>query len=200
MKNKIKMIIRIIIPIIVVMIVCLVMLNFFVLPPKVSKNAKRYEYNSSNILKLKSIIVDEDRIIYEFSSLNLFFNWFYVKNNLKDSYEEYLKGYYNVIDQETQQYNLTDYKIVSTITSNYLIVSLKDEIEISSIRCSYNMKKSGEKIFIIISGTDNPKIHKLRGLDEKILYEQRSQFYNLNKRKWDKPQKKEFDKTVKTIK
>ena len=175
-------------------------MNFFVLPPKASANALKYKYNQNNILKLKSITIDDNKLIYEFSSLNILFNGLYVKINQKNNDEEYLNGYLNEIDKETKQYDLTDYKIISTLTSNYLIISLQDEIEISSVRCSYKKGKTGEQLYIIVSGMDNPKLHKLSGLDETIIYKQQSQYFDINKGKWNKPQKKEFDKSVKSIK
>ena len=196
-KRKIR--ISRVLPILVAIIIFYVIFNYIVIPPKVSKNAKKYSYNSFNILKLKSITVDNDRIIYEFSSLNLFFNGLYVKINQKYNDEDYLRGYFNEIDKETKQYDLTDYKIISTLTSNCLIISLQDEIEISSVRCSYKKGKSGEQLYIIVAGMDNPKLHKLSGLDETIIYEQQSQYFDINKGKWNKPQKKEFDKNIKAF-
>ena len=184
----------------IAVLVALTIVNFFVLPPKASANALKYKYNQNNILKLKSITIDDNKLIYEFSSLNILFNGLYVKINQKNNDEEYLNGYLNEIDKETKQYDLTDYKIISTLTSNYLIISLQDEIEISSVRCSYKKKKTGEQLYIIVSGMDNPKLHKLSGLDETIIYKQQSQYFDINKGKWNKPQKKEFDKSVKSIK
>ena len=184
----------------IAVLVALTIVNFFVLPPKASANALKYKYNQNNILKLKSITIDDNKLIYEFSSLNILFNGLYVKINQKNNDEEYLNGYLNEIDKETKQYDLTDYKIISTLTSNYLIISLQDEIEISSVRCSYKKGKTEEQLYIIVSGMDNPKLHKLSGLDETIIYKQQSQYFDINKGKWNKPQKKEFDKSVKSIK
>ena len=183
----------------IAVLVALTIVNFFVLPPKASANALKYKYNQNNILKLKSITIDDNKLIYEFSSLNILFNGLYVKINQKNNDEEYLNGYLNEIDKETKQYDLTDYKIISTLTSNYLIISLQDEIEISSVRCSYKKGKTEEQLYIIVSGMDNPKLHKLSGLDETIIYKQQSQYFDINKGKWNKPQKKEFDKNIKSF-
>ena len=49
-------------------------MNYIVLPPKVSSNAQKYKYNQNNMLKLKSITVDENKVIYEVSSLNKYFH------------------------------------------------------------------------------------------------------------------------------
>ena len=76
----------------IAVLVALTIVNFFVLPPKASANALKYKYNQNNILKLKSITIDDNKLIYEFSSLNILFNGLYVKINQKNNDEEYLNG------------------------------------------------------------------------------------------------------------
>ena len=65
----------------IVVSIALWIINYIILPPKVSENAIKYKYNHNNMLMLKSITVDSDKVIYEFSSLNKYFSKNYAFKN-----------------------------------------------------------------------------------------------------------------------
>ena len=106
MKKRIRIIIICLSSILIILCVFAI-INFIILPPKVSKNAQRYTFNHNNMLKLKSITVDGNMVIYEFGSSNKYFSKEYVEENIKE-YERYgntpflqpyfVEGYQAIVD------------------------------------------------------------------------------------------------------
>ena len=144
-----KKIIIIICVFIILMLAALAVVNYIVLPPKPSENAIKYKYHGYNFMHLKSITDDEDSVVFEFSSLNKYFNKYYNQkyyiNNQgsKLSINNNRKPFISIkwFEQENpnfySEYN-PDYYIVSTLTSNYLIITNKPQIE-DALKSVYRM-------------------------------------------------------------
>ena len=127
MKKKLQIFLICISTIFIIASIVLAIVNYVVLPPNVSSSAIKYKFNHYNMLKLKSVTVDGERIIYEFSSLNKYFNKNYAsKNKRKKSFLE-LYNAENDQNNEGLKYSPKEVEIISTITSNYLIVTIEQE-------------------------------------------------------------------------
>ena len=70
-RNKILILLCVII---IAMLAALAIVNYIVLPPKASESAVKYKYHGYDSMHLKSITEDENYWIFEFSSLNKYFN------------------------------------------------------------------------------------------------------------------------------
>ena len=117
-------------PVLIIILIALIIVNYFILPPKTSDNAAKYKYYGYNFLQLKSIIDDEDKVIIEFGSLNFNFNYFFNRNKIESSGNDF--KFIRWIGNLDPYYNLDsylDYYIISTLTSNYLVISKTPEMK-----------------------------------------------------------------------
>lgn len=191
MKKQSKIILICLSSIFIVVSIALWIINYIILPPKVSENAIKYKYNHNNMLMLKSITVDSDKVIYEFSSLNKYFNNNYAFKN--KSNKTYLELYYveNDPNHEGIKNTSKDFEIVSTITSNYLIVSFEQDKKPDSVYCNYlgNMFTRYQALCIGLNNSDGyEKLHIAKRYDypneNRIIG--KGQGYDGNKKKWGK--------------
>ena len=186
MKNKKKLVLFPIILLIILLIIGL--FNYFIIPPKYSKEAVKYTVDKNNILGLKSVTVDEKRVIYEFSSRNKYFNYFYVKHNQKENNSQYYCELFDIIDNKRKiGYYSENYKIISTLTSNYFIVYKEGQDKTDSINCTYIGDKKDDYFYvhIIIWGYENPGITKIYDLINENTTIWERQKYNSETKKWD---------------
>ena len=194
MKKRIKIFIICISSILIIAFIVLAIMNYIVLPPKVSSNAQKYKYNQNNMLKLKSITVDENKVIYEFSSLNKYFHKNYIKKCGKESeYTSFLELHkvINIDTNESIMFSYDNYTIVSSFTSNYLVISLKDSNKPDSIRINYKGGNFNKYDSIVITlnnteGYEKLKIAKRYNYPNENHVVGKSQVYNIDKKKWSK--------------
>ncbi|MBO4701872.1 MAG: hypothetical protein J5625_04330 [Lachnospiraceae bacterium] len=197
MKKRLKILIICLSSVLIVAFIVLVIVNYFVLPPKVTANAQKFKYNQNNILKLKSITVDGDKVIYEFSSLNKYFNKNYAsKNKSNKSYLE-LYNVENDPNNEGLKYSSKDFEIMSTITSNYLIITIDQDKSPDSVYCNYLGKMMNRYDFLCI-GLNNSSGYENLGIGIRYDYASenrtigKSQQYDSKKKRWSKVDKKSF--------
>ena len=181
----------------ILIILCvLAIINYIILPPKVSKNAQRYTFNQNNMLKLKSITVDGNMVIYEFGSSNKYFSKEYVEENIKE-YERYgntpflqpyfVEGYQAIVDSI---YTAENYYICSSITSNFLVVYLDENKQTNSIAFSFigngDRKEAYDYMQITVNSSyENPRISMSLDYTWDDLSVVNSQQYDSNMKKWE---------------
>ena len=197
MKKKIQIFLICISTIFIIASIVLAIVNYVVLPPKVSSSAIKYKFNHYNMLKLKSVTVDGERIIYEFSSLNKYFNKNYAsKNKRKKSFLE-LYNAENDQNNEGLKYSPKEVEIISTITSNYLIVTIEQEENPDSVYCNYLGKIMNRYDFLCI-GLNNSSGYENLGIGIRYDYASdnltigKSQEYDSKKKRWSKVDKMSF--------
>ena len=192
MKKQSKIILICLSSIFIFVSIALWIINYIVLPPKVSENAIKYKYNHNNILKLKSITVDGNKVIYEFGALNKYYKKTYIAKNSKEvethnrTYLElYLAENYHTI--KGSEYSSNNYNIVSTLTSNFLIISLDEERETNSVKCFYAGKEedSFDYMYITVnSGHEYPGISIIYDDILENISVMKYQTYDKEKKKW----------------
>lgn len=189
MKNMNKLLKISIILLIIISIIGI--FNFYVVPPKCSKEAVKHKVDKNNLLGLKSITVDEDKIIYEFSSRNKYFNYVYIKHNQKDNNSQYYCELFDIIDNKKIGYYSENYKIISSLTSNYFIVYKDGQDKTDSIKCTYTGDKKDNFFYvhIIINGYENPGITKSYDLIDENTTVWERQKYNSTTKEWDEIEK-----------
>lgn len=197
MKKQSKIILICIATILTIAFIVLAIVNYIVLPPKVSQNAIKYKYNQNNILMLKSITVDGEKRIYEFSSLNKYFNKNYASKNKSNKMYLELYNVENDPNKEGLKYSSKDFEIISTITSNYLIIRIEQDPKPDSVYCNYLGKMTDRYDFICIglnnsSGYDNLGIGIRYDYASDNLKIGKSQEYDSKKKRWSKVDKKSF--------
>ncbi|MBO4516310.1 hypothetical protein J5751_02520 [bacterium] len=183
-------------PVLIIILIALIIVNYFILPPKTSDNAAKYKYYGYNFLQLKSITDDEDKVIIEFGSLNFNFNYIFNRNKIESSGNDFefirwignLEPYY-YID------SYPDYHIISTLTSNYLVISKTPEMKTEDL---YSFKYYIQYQDTIISLSffekyENAKIYmskeyyRKNNEIEKTRY--KSQSYNSYDKEWNSLEK-----------
>jgi len=192
MKKQSKIILICLSSIFIVVSIAFWIINYIILPPKVSENAIKYKYNHNNILKLKSITVDGNKVIYEFGALNKYYKKTYIEKNSKEvethnrTYLElYLAENYHTI--KGSEYNSNNFNIVSTLTSNFLIISLDEERETNSVKCFYigQEEDSFDYMYITVnSGYENPGISIIYDDILENISTVKYQTYDKEKKKW----------------
>lgn len=205
-RNKILILLCVII---IAMLAALAIVNYIVLPPKASENAVKYKYHGYDSMHLKSITEDENYWIFEFSSLNKYFNknfnWKYIEKCQEKPIssaekDPYIKCYCSgPADSYLRFY--PKYYIVSTLTSNYIVFNKDSEIEPEAIAFCVFESIYGESRDIVINyniseGFDNIGVYvhieewdKTYGRTE-IGIEQK---YNSQKKKWNPQEKYEYN-------
>ncbi len=191
MKKRIRIIIICLSSILIILCVFAI-INFIILPPKVSKNAQRYTFNHNNMLKLKSITVDGDTIVYEFGSTNVFFNNKYVEKRTKEQERSFLE-FYTIEDYRNNSgssYYSNNYEIKSTLFSNYLIVKIEEKEKIDVVYCFYFGTEEDDYDYLNIGlshedGFDKLGIGMRYDYTGKDLTIGKSQTYDKKMRKWD---------------
>jgi len=197
MKKRMKILIICISSILIVTFIVLVIMNYIVLPPKVSASSQKYRFNHNNMLNLKSITVDGNKVIYEFSSLNKYFHKNFIKKRGKETeYTSYLE-LHEVINTDTNESVIIypeKYSIITSFTSIYLVITLKDTDTPDFIRSNYkggffnkfdsmaitlNNTEGYEKLKIAIR-YDYPNENQVIG---------KSQVYDSDRKKWGKVKK-----------
>ena len=177
----------------ILIILCVfAIINFIILPPKVSANAQKYKYNHNNILKLKSITVDEDTIIYEFGSTNELFNNKYVEKRTKKQERSFLE-FYTIEDYRNNSgssFYSNNYEIKSTLFSNYLMVKTEEKEKIDVVYCFYFGTEDDDYDYLNIGlsnadGFENIGIGMRYDYTGKDLTIGKSQTYDKKMRKWD---------------
>lgn len=141
MKKRSKIILICISTVFIIASVVLSIMNYVVLPPKTSESAVKYKYYGDNFMFLKSITDDENYVIIEFSSLNKYFNKTYNRKNIKDQTSS-TKGqkfvtWYGKLDPYSNMVCNPDYSIISTLTSNYLIIEKGPEMKTENLYMYY---------------------------------------------------------------
>lgn len=197
MKKGFKILIASSLSLLIVGIAFIAIINFIFLPPKVSEYAQKFKYNSNNLLKLKSITVDGDRVIYEFSSLNKYFKKEYVEKNKKEReastyYIPFIELYKSEKDQIIQDsiVETDDYYIISTLTSNYLIVNLGEAKETNCIRFFFLGHRSENEMYDYLNiavnscGYDNPIVNLVYDDILENISVGKYQTYDKEKKKW----------------
>ena len=192
MKKGIKIFVLCILLFLAVAFTGLAIVNYLILPPKVSSDAQKFRYNSNNLIKLKSITVDTDKVIYEFGASNKYFKKRYIETNCKEYetlnifyLELYLAENYHTI--KGSEYNSNNYNIVSTLTSNFLIISLDEERETNSVKCFYTGQEedSFDYMYITVnSGYENPGISIIYDDILENISTVKYQTYDKEKKKW----------------
>lgn len=191
MKKRIRIIIICLSSILIILFV-LAIINFIILPPKVSKNAQRYKFNNNNILNLKSITVDEDTIIYEFGSTNELFNNKYVEKRTKKQERSFLE-FYTIEDYRNNSgssFYSNNYEIKSTLFSNYLMVKIEEKEKIDVVYCFYFGTEDDDYDYLNIGlsnadGFENIGIGMRYDYTGKDLSIGKSQNYDKKMKKWD---------------
>jgi len=195
---------------IILMLAALAVVNYIILPPKASENAIKYKFHGYNYAHLKSITDDEDSVIFEFSSLNKYFNKNFNKNYLEKCQEKplssagkdpYIKCYCGGPAESYLRY-YPDYYIISTLTSNYVVINKDSEIEPEAIAfCIFESIYKGEYRDVIINyniseGYNNPSV--FIGIDKwdynsGLTEINIRQYYNSQKNKWNPAEKYEYN-------
>lgn len=197
MKKGLKILIASSLSLLTIGILITAIINFIILPPKVTGKAQKYRYNHNNILKLKSITVDGDRVIYEFSSLNKFFTKKYVEKNRKEReastyYIPFIELYKSEKDQIIKEsiVETDDYSVISTLTSNYLIVYLGNAKDTNCIRCFFLGHRSENEMYDYLhisvnsNGYDNPVVNYVYDDTLENHTVGKYQTYDKEKKKW----------------
>ncbi|MBR5067738.1 MAG: hypothetical protein IKX08_08815 [Lachnospiraceae bacterium] len=183
-------------PVLIIILIALIIVNYFILPPKTSDNAAKYKYYGYNFLQLKSITDDEDKVIIEFGSLNFNFNYFFNRNKIESSGNDFkfirwignLDPYYNIN-------SYPDYYIISTLTSNYLVISKTPEMKTedlysfkyyiqyqdTTVSLSFFEKYENAKIYM------SKEYYRKNNEIEKTRY--KSQSYNSYDKEWNSLEK-----------
>ncbi len=192
MKKGIKIFVICILIFLAAAFTSLAIVNYLILPPKVSSAAQKYKYNPNNLIKLKSITLDSEKVIYEFGASNKYLKKRYVETNCKErealnkSYLElYLSDNYQSI--KGSEYNSDNYYIISTLTSNFLIISLDEERETNSVKCFYigQEEDSFDYMYITVnSGYENPGISIIYDDILENISTVKYQTYDKEKKKW----------------
>ena len=197
MKKRKKIIIICLSVILIVAFITLAIMNYIVLPPKVSSNAQKYKYNHNNILKLKSITVDENKVIYEFCSFDKYFRKNYIKRHGEETeYSTYLE-LHKVVNTKTNESEVLypkEYKIISTFTSTYLVITFEDSKKPDFIRCNYLGGIFNRYTYLCIAigntnGYENLEVGKGYMYPDENRRVGKSQNYDKNKKKWSKIRK-----------
>lgn len=118
-KKKRKIRIERVIPILIVIV--FVIINYIVIPPKVSLKAEKYWFSPFNIVGLESITVDENKIVYKFSSLSRVVTLADVIFKKSD-----INGFYLTGDNKKpfDQINIDSAnKVYFTLTSKYIVLN-----------------------------------------------------------------------------
>lgn len=197
MKKKLQIFLICISTIFIIASIVLAIVNYVVLPPKVSSSAIKYKFNHYNMLKLKSVTLDGERIIYEFSSLNKYFNKNYASKNKRE--KSFLELYNAENDQNNEglKYNPKDVEIISTITSNYLIVTIEQEKKPDSVYCNYYGRIMNRYDFLCI-GLNNSNGYENLGIGMRFDYASdnlqigKSQQYDIEVKRWSKVEKQSY--------
>lgn len=182
--------------VLIIILIALIIVNYFILPPKISDNAKKYKYHGYNFLQLKSITDDEDKVIIEFGSLNFNFNYFFNRNKIEASGDnlKFIRWIGN-FDPYSNTESFPDYYIISTLTSNYLVISKTPEMKTEDL---YSFKYYIQYQDTIISLSffekyENAKIYmskeyyRKNNEIEKTRY--KSQSYNSYDKEWNSLEK-----------
>ena len=179
-------------PVLIIILIALIIVNYFIFPPKTSDDAAKYKYYGYNFLQLKSITDDEDKVIIEFGSLNFNFNFFFNRNKIESSGNDLkfikwngnLDPYYNID-------SYPDYYIISTLTSNYLVISKTPEMKTEDLYSfDYHIRYQDTTISLsFFEKYENAKIYmrkeyyRKNNEIEKTRY--KSQSYNSYDKEWN---------------
>lgn len=162
-KKKRKIRIHIVLPILVAIIIFFVIFNYIVIPPKVSKNAEKYRFSPFNIAGLESITVDDNRIVYKFSSISRSFTMIGVLSG-KTS----INGFYRTEDEYRpyDEKNIDSVnKVYFAITSKYIVLNRNGQEKMEGLKLMKD--KSG----MYILGIDQPTIlYNKYDYDENVKY------------------------------
>lgn len=198
MKKRIKLFIIALASILIIAFIVLAIINYIVLPPKVSANAQKYKYNQNNMLNLKSITVDGNKVIYEFSSLNKFFHKNYIRRHGDETAHTAYLELFKVEDREDNSgkniYPI-DYTIISSITSNYLVITLEETDKYDFLRCHYlgGMLNKYSYLCIALSnleGYENLEMAKGYDYPKENRSVSKSQSFDSKNKRWSKIKKR----------
>ena len=175
-KKKRRIRISRVIPILVVIVFLII--NYIVIPPKVSKNAEKYRFNPFNIAGLESITVDENRIVYKFSSLSRTFTMIGVVSKGTSINGFYLTEYKG---NPFYEKNInSDNRVYFSITSKYIVLNRNGQEDMEGLKIMKNKKGT------YIWGFDQPDIEFIKyDYEENVLHGIRQEYND----GWDKPEK-----------
>ena len=149
------------------------------------------------MLNLKSITVDGNKVIYEFGSFNKYFHKNYIKMHGQNTeYSSYIELYKveDRTDNSGTSFCPADYSITSSITSNYLIVTLNENDKYDFLRCRYLGGKLNRYSYLCLAlsnldGYENIELGKGYGYPRDNQSVSKSQVFDGNNKKWGKVKK-----------
>lgn len=147
-KRKIR--ISRVLPILIAVIIIFVIFNYIVIPPKVSKNAEKYRFSPFNIAGLESITVDDNRIVYKFSSISRSFTMIGVLSG-----KTRINGFYRTEDEYRpyDEKNIDSVnKVYFAMTSKYIVLNRNGQEKMEGL------KMMKDKTGMYIWGIDQPTI------------------------------------------
>jgi len=194
-EKRINKKIIILISVIIMILAVVAAVNYIILPPKISENAIKYKYYGYNYMHLKSIIDDENNVIIEFGSINKYFNYFFNRNKIEASGDnlKFIRWIGN-FDPYSNTESFPDYYIISTLTSNYLVISKSPEMKTKDLY-SFNYDMDYQDVTIqlrFFEKYENAQIYMSKDYiknNEIKKTEQKKQAYNSYDKKWNSIEK-----------